>query len=262
VAQSITAGLSDKEKKMTKEDAPRTMNPLWIISSFLGISEVMIGVSTTQATGWIQDMLAIFSIVFPIAVATVFFIMLWKKPYVLYSPKDYTSETNVSAFVEAMTTISPTRKMKALDSLISSAVEGTLTELPPGKLDAKQIQGRVEDAIRATHERIEETLAFINITEIKPEIPLVAIPILDGMTVQNFMDEMWYSLSPKIEPYTYGKTWILENTDTGERLAAVHTDLERDYLNSHRWNEPLSEFGIGPGVKLTVRRLTWERSGP
>ena len=131
-----------------------------------------------------------------------------------------------------------------------------MVELPPGKLDAKQIQGKVEDAIRATHEKIEETSAFVDILEIKPEIPLVAIPILDGMTVQEFMDELWYSFIPEIEPYTYGKTWILENTDTHERLAEVHTDQDRDYLNSHRWNELLSEFGVRPGVKLTVRRLT------
>ena len=65
--------------------------PLYIISLFATLSEAILGIAATQLTGDVQLTVIIFVVVFPVLVATAFFIILWVKPYVFYSPKEYGS---------------------------------------------------------------------------------------------------------------------------------------------------------------------------
>jgi hypothetical protein len=81
---------------------PKGLNPLWIISAFLGISQVTVTAATTQATGWIQGLLAIFSVSFPVLIAIAFFFTMWRRPGVLYAPRDYGGDVDVRSYVRTL----------------------------------------------------------------------------------------------------------------------------------------------------------------
>lgn len=65
---------------MDNRRRPGAMTPLWVISLFLSLTEVVLGVAATQTTGKVQIALVAFVIAFPIAVASAFFITLWSRP--------------------------------------------------------------------------------------------------------------------------------------------------------------------------------------
>lgn len=84
-----------------KQRAPKAMTPLWVISLFVSLTEVMTGIAATQTSGGIQVALTAFVIAFPAMIASAFFMILWNKPYVFYPPTEY-QRTDVKTFVEAM----------------------------------------------------------------------------------------------------------------------------------------------------------------
>lgn len=83
------------------------VTPLWVISLFLSLTEVVTGIALTKASGGVQVALIAFVLIFPLLVATAFFIILWFRPYVLYPPADFGGGADVTSFVRAMTTPPP-----------------------------------------------------------------------------------------------------------------------------------------------------------
>jgi len=94
----------DREGKAAGEvgrSRERLLNPLWVISLFVTFSETALGIAVTATEGSIQVALTCFVVLFPIAVAGAFFAVLWKKPWHLYAPHDFT-HVEVSKFVRAL----------------------------------------------------------------------------------------------------------------------------------------------------------------
>lgn len=80
---------------------PKQLTPLWVISLFVSLTEVALGVAATKTAGGVQVALTAFVISFPVFVATAFFAVLWTKAYVFYPPSEY-AKVDVQKFVEAM----------------------------------------------------------------------------------------------------------------------------------------------------------------
>jgi hypothetical protein len=68
---------------------PAKVTPLWIVASFLSLTEVVLGYAVTKVSGSIQLALTIFVMSFAVAVAAMFFVILWNRPWVFYSPSEY-----------------------------------------------------------------------------------------------------------------------------------------------------------------------------
>lgn len=84
----------------TKSRQPLT--PLWVISLFISLTETVLGMAVTKTTGGVQLMLAVFVIVFPVLIASAFFLLLWFRPHHLYAPSDYSTSPGVREYVEAV----------------------------------------------------------------------------------------------------------------------------------------------------------------
>lgn len=78
------------------------MTPLVLISIFLSLTEVVLGVSVTYTIGGVQIALVSFAILFPLLIAAAFFSILWLKPYVFYSPFEYSSADEAETFINAI----------------------------------------------------------------------------------------------------------------------------------------------------------------
>jgi hypothetical protein len=68
---------------------PGGISPLWVITTFVGISELALTTGISTTTGNTQQVLTWFIVVFTTAVAFVFFAILWMKPWHFYPPSEY-----------------------------------------------------------------------------------------------------------------------------------------------------------------------------
>src|SRR5205823_838226 len=82
--------------------SPRVrVTPLWIVATFVTLTETVLGLALTQVAGGVQVALTGFVIAFALLVATAFFLILWFRPYVFYSPSEF-GDLDPKAFVDAM----------------------------------------------------------------------------------------------------------------------------------------------------------------
>jgi hypothetical protein len=106
-SQTSMSSISHESQDVSRTSRRSSMTPLWLISIFVSLCEVVAGLAVTQAQGGVQVALTAFVIVFPLLVAGAFFAILWYKPYVLYPPTEFGSGTNVSEYVQALGGMSP-----------------------------------------------------------------------------------------------------------------------------------------------------------
>jgi hypothetical protein len=82
------------------------VTPLMIISTFLGLAEVVLGYTITNTLGWIQVALVIYFIVFTIVIFSFLMFFLWKKPQNLYSPRDYEGDIDIDKYINTIKGVS------------------------------------------------------------------------------------------------------------------------------------------------------------
>jgi hypothetical protein len=103
------------------------MTPLGIIAAFVTLTETVLGFVATQVTGGIQIAVTAFVITFATLVAAAFFLILWKRPWVFYSPSEY-GQMDPEKFMKAQ---SNAPLMKEQVALVKSV------EQNPADLDSK-----------------------------------------------------------------------------------------------------------------------------
>jgi hypothetical protein len=81
----------------------RSLTPLGIIAGFVGLTEAVLGIGLTQVVGGVQVALTVFVIAFPCVIAGAFFLILWHRPFVFYSPAEY-GDTDPGEYASAMRT--------------------------------------------------------------------------------------------------------------------------------------------------------------
>lgn len=77
------------------------ITPLWIIAAFLTLTEATLGYAVTKTTTGVQIALTVFVICFALLVAAAFFIILWQRPFVFYSPSEY-GGVDPKGFIDAI----------------------------------------------------------------------------------------------------------------------------------------------------------------
>ncbi|MCG2786762.1 MAG: hypothetical protein L6461_16850, partial [Anaerolineae bacterium] len=82
--------------------ANRPITPLWIVSIFVALVEAIAGFAIINTVGTVQITLTIFVIVYALLVAIAFFLILWKKPFVFYSPTEYGQSITPQEYINAL----------------------------------------------------------------------------------------------------------------------------------------------------------------
>jgi hypothetical protein len=226
---------------------PRVLGPLWVISLFLGMSEVAVTIAITQAGGWIQALLAIFAVVFPTLVAAAFFYILWYDNKILYAPQDFAEGTTVTEYAEAMS-----RTARRSVNIVESALRGEFDRLGAqlAKLGATDAQRN--EILASVGAAARRTVVTVDISMFAPWPGSIDIPIDAASTVTELLDAVYFAISDRVENFSYRRTWLLRNDDTGhlyDRIGAHHARL---HLRTNRDYRLLTEVGIEPGARLTV----------
>lgn len=234
------------------------MGPLWVISLFLGLSELTVGVATTQATGWVQGMLAIFAVAFPILVATAFFLILWRRPPVLYAPREFGGEVNVTEYVKAMDTFNR-RSLEIVGTAVAATVESvgpSMERLGMNAKEAREILAQVADAPR-------RVAVNVDLTVFDPSFGVREFPVDHRTTVSDLLDNIWLSVSEHVPSYSFGELWALRDETSGVEFVHIGRSWARANLKGDTDYRKLSAVGISRGTQLKAYYIKsyWLRAG-
>jgi len=234
---------------------PRVANPLWIISLFLGISEVTSGAVALKSQAWIQAVFTLFSVGFPCAVLVLFFIVLWKKPYVLYAPRDYSDDVDVEVFVKAMGE-NVRRGVEVAQTAAASSAEAVANEF---HLDTGDTEMLVRKAKDAAEESVRLSVATVDLSSFLTRGSTLKFIVSESSTVNELLDAIYVSISAHVAPYTYGNSWQIKLKDAKNPLVDIGTNwaMNNEYGNSD--TRLLGEVGIAGGGEIEVIDL--RRSG-
>jgi hypothetical protein len=239
---------------MSFADVPRRgLSPLWMIALFLSFSETVLGIAVVQTSGGIQIALTCFVIAFPLVVSALFFLILWKRPYVFYPPGEFSAEVDVRTYVEAMqspvrspqaTPVSEAaiRNIEAKMMTISAELEKTKD---PKQQAALILKGTV-DAVKESVVRIDAHPMFGYEGRVWEE------PFDPEMAVRDFLDSLYFELKAwGVRPFTYGKVWAIRNMETGETLLSAGRDWARRNGMSDD-QRAIGQLGLKGGVTLEI----------
>jgi hypothetical protein len=229
-----------------------------VISLFLTFSEVTAGIAAVRAEGWIQAVFTIFSVVFPIAVGTTFFVFLWKKPFVLYAPGDYSADTPVESFVQAMTA-NRTRETAAVDSALAEALDDVLAAVLQSTEaeSAEDVAVIAEQAVTSARAEVERRAVTVSLARFptRNRAEAVAFVVDEQTTVQDLLNFVYFAIADAVEPYRYGRQWLLRDITSGHvygELGSSARDIDRGRFDERL----LADIGIHPGAQLEVVRPT------
>ncbi|MEW1641591.1 hypothetical protein [Streptomyces sp. NPDC091219] len=232
---------------------PKVLNPLWIISLFLTVSEVSVGAAATQTQGWLQALLVIYSVFFPTAVAATFFGILVKKPYVLYAPKDYSSNPSVNDFVSALNS-SRVRGIENMEASIRQAMEEVVPKIIDETFARPDREELVANAVRVAQADFLQRTIHVSFLALDVTLSDLVLPVSDDTPVQQVLDEVW-SAQGVVAAHSYGRDWVLFDADTKHQ----YRDMGSAYAQRNRIglvdSRPISEVGIRPGARLVAARL-------
>jgi hypothetical protein len=227
-------------------------NPLGLMSIFVALCEVIAGLAATQATGWVQGAFAVFAVVFPIGVIVVFITILWKRPELWYSPADFSRDTPVQAFVDAMNS-RRNRERAAIDESLRVAVQEEVTRLAPSAGGDERVADRIVTATKRELANRSVTIEIDRITE-DPTTPPLEFVVDDGTTVSDLLDFVYFGIAVFVRQFTYGQSWILRDRRTGQTYDEIGTRYIRT-RGRNRDRRRLTEVGIKPGADLIAERL-------
>lgn len=235
------------------EKYPKIMNPLWVISLFLSTSEVIAGIAATQVDGSNQAILVWFCVLFPLFVASVFFLIVWKKPYVLYAPKDFSGSTSVEGYVTAMQSASlkaihTTRSAQvSIERSITTAVTtavADLNQVSSANVGVGESERIVSSAVDAAHREINADFVTIDIDDLDPDAPPILFPADSRSRLQDLLNYIFFNLEPSVSVFSYAEEWLLV-TEDGTAIAK----------NGRIDARTLGRLGIRNGTTLRAVRL-------
>jgi len=239
---------------MSLTDIPRRgLSPLWIIALFLSFTETVLGVAVTQTHGGIQIALTSFVISFPPIVSGLFFLVLWKKPYVFYPPAEFSKEVDVKTYVEAMQSSRQTPQTTPVSEAAIRSIETKITTISaalektndPKQQVALLLQGAV-DAVKESVIRIDSRPMFGIEGRIWEE------PFDPEMAVRDFLDNLYFAMKPwGLAVYTYGTVWAIKNLESNDILLSIGRDwARRNGMNDdHR---AIGKVGLHGGAMLEI----------
>jgi hypothetical protein len=228
----------------------RVLNPLWMISLFLGVSETTVGVAATQATGWIQGVFAVFAVAFPVTVAGAFFAVLWKKPEVLYAPGDFPEHVPVPDFVRGMHR-GATGNLESISSVLRDTLESVLPAILAPEITVGSVDKVVGEVVASAQTDLRSRALRIDLGFISADLGSAEWLVDATTTVSDLLDRLYYHVSEHFPPATYGTLWVLVD----RRSLKVFDEMGRVWAREFgrdRDDRLLTDVGISSGTELSA----------
>ena len=194
--------------------------PIWVIGGLLGVTDAGLAYVVGVTDGGVQIAVLIFLGLYTCALAGMFFLILWNRPWVLYPPSEYGS-TSVREFVAAMQGDPALAERLAKEVGNELSLEGALgqklSDVTSG-LDPHQRKAVLDVAERtrtAVVDRIRNAVVYVDPSPLKgKDAGRWELAYDPEMPVSQFADQVFWRLQP-FPPYAYGTNWALREGDSG-----------------------------------------------
>jgi len=219
--------------------APASASPLWIIALFIALSEATAGVAAITTSGSARLIFACFAVAFPTLVFTIFIWLLVKHAPKLYAPGQYTREITPEIYRTGITQVDAQFIGRALAKTVVPLLDDVGNDEANREAVVEQVVLDFETAFR-------ESAVEIEVVPSQPSDEPLRIPVTTKTEVGDLMDQIWFELNGRVEPFTYNRAWILTSCVDGRRYPDMgSTWAKRQGLKRDR--RPISEVGIKPG---------------
>lgn len=194
--------------------------PLGVIAALLGVIDVGLAGVGAATDGGIQIAVLTFLGLYTCAVAGMFFVILWYRPWILYPPSEYAS-TTAQEFVAAMQGNPALAERLASEVGNELSLDGALgqklTDATRG-LDPRQ-QNAVLDVAEvmrtAVVDRIRNAVVYVDPSPLKGEgSGKWELAYEPEMPASQLADQVFWRLQP-FPPYAYGTKWALRDGASG-----------------------------------------------
>ena len=189
----------------------RNATPLWVISLFITLTEVMTGIAATQTEGTIQALLTGFVMLFPIFIASVFFLFLWYKPQALYPPTEF-REVDIDKFSDAM------QRQRTVEKAALNALPDAIYAT------ASEFENKPDQLLNALREQVQKAIEFQ-----EPQTPQTEIPRSHSI--------LWVDDNPMNNVY---ESKVLKRLGAN-RVTARSTKEALAFINSHDYDLIISD---------------------
>ena len=200
-----------------------------MIGTLLGVTDAGLAYVASTTGGAVQVAVLAFLALYTCALAAMFFVILWHRPWVLYPPSEF-SFPHVGEYVAAMQgnpvhaerLASEVSKDMSPDGAFGRRLSDAIADLRP---DQQKAVLDVADRTRAeVIDRIKSAVVYVDPSPLKGEAwalwELAYEPEVPG---KRFADQILWRLQP-FPPYAYGTKWALRVKATGVVLAGLdHT---------------------------------------
>lgn len=236
---------------------PRVLSPLWVISLFLGMSEVAVTIAVTQADGWIQALLAIFAVVFPTLVAAVFFYILWYDNKILYAPRDFAEGTTVTEYAQAMGRTA----RRTVNIMVESALRSERERINEQLVKLGATEAQRDEVLPSVNHAPRAKFITVNFSTFAHKTSTMDFPIHETSTVTDLLDTVYFAMPESVETFSYLRTWVLQDDATGQLYDKIGTFYARRHLGTDRDFRLLKDVDIRPGASVTAVPLTGQVGG-
>ncbi len=202
--------------------------PLGIIATFVALSETVAGLAAVKTDGSVQLMFATFAISFPVLIAVAFFSVLWMRAYVLYPPKEFGKEVDVRQYVEAMrhqaignNEIHDLVKKTISETLASQSAQSAILHVAEKSEPSSEALMKAAEALSVEAvDRLQRSVVTVDISEFANGTltTQLVFPFQPDEEAFTLLSAVYYQISDFVRPFTYGKSWVLQDVDSGELL--------------------------------------------
>ena len=219
---------------------------------FVTIVEVGLLYSARVTSGTIRVGVLIFMGIYLVGITVIFFVILWKRPWILYPPLDFPG-TSVRDYIDAM------RGGQNTSRIVAENVSQVIDDWSK-KLDA------MDDGKRETIQRLTDELREGAIRSIENSVLHIdARPLLGKhaaqweepydaeMPVEKLLRRVWFRLQP-FPPYAYGTAWILRNVASGKVYDDIGPLRATTQASGKHDSRLLREIKLCGGMTLEIVR--------
>jgi hypothetical protein len=205
-------------------------------------------VIAVNSQAWIQALFAIFSVGFPCVVLILFFVVLWKRPYVFYAPRDYPDNVAVDVFVKAMGE-NVRRGVEVAQTAAASSAAAMASEF---QLDTGHTKMLVQKAKDVAEESVRLSVAEVDLSKFLNKDPILEFIVSEASTVNELLDAIYASISGHVAPHTYGVAWLVRIKGSRKPLFDIGTNwaMNSGYGNSD--TRLLRNIGVVGGGEIEV----------
>ena len=101
--------------------------------------------------------------------------------------------------------------------------------------------------------KVDDQVLSVDLTPVLGERKVRKILDHGGLTVGDFLDDIYFSIAHHVGPVAYGRQWALQDAQSNK----IFVDLGRTWAARHGRSSDdrtLAEVGIRPGMRLQTIR--------